>query len=224
MFSSDSVKKFNNLPTPFYYYDIDIIKNNLKSLKYSLRSNNKVHFSVKSNTNKRILEIVKSYNLGIDAVSYNEIKHCLDQGFDSKDIVFAGVGKTDEEIKKAIEKDIAYFNVESFQELDVINQLSKKQSKQTEVSIRINPNIFSETNKKIQTGSKDDKFGVQLEDISKFSDYDKLSNINITGIHFHIGSQILNLSPFEKLCKITNETISYLEGNGVTIKNINVGG
>ena len=74
MFSSDSVKKFNNLPTPFYYYDIDIIKNNLKSLKYSLRSNNKVHFSVKSNTNKRILEIVKSYNLGIDAVSYNEIK------------------------------------------------------------------------------------------------------------------------------------------------------
>ena len=133
MFSSDSVKKFNNLPTPFYYYDIDIIKNNLKSLKYSLRSNNKVHFSVKSNTNKRILEIVKSYNLGIDAVSYNEIKHCLDQGFDSKDIVFAGVGKTDEEIKKAIEKDIAYFNVESFQELNVINQLSKKQSKQTEV-------------------------------------------------------------------------------------------
>ena len=143
MFSSDSVKEFNNLPTPFYYYDIDILKNNLKSLKYALRPNNKVHFSVKSNTNKRILEIVKSYNLGIDAVSYNEIKHCLDQGFESKDIVFAGVGKTDEEIKKAIENDIAYFNVESFQELDVINQLSKKQSKLTEVSIRINPNIFS---------------------------------------------------------------------------------
>jgi len=224
MFSSDLVKKFNNLPTPFYYYDIDILKNNLKSLNISLRSNNKVHFSVKSNTNKRILEIVKSYNLGIDAVSYNEIKHCLDLDFQSKDIVFAGVGKTDEEIKKAIEKDIAYFNVESFQELDVINQLSKKQSKQTEVSIRINPNIFSETNKKIQTGSKDDKFGVQLEDISKFSDYNKLSNINISGIHFHIGSQILNLSPFEKLCKVTNEIIPYLEENGVTIKKINVGG
>lgn len=224
MFSSDLVKKFNNLPSPFYYYDIEILKNNLKSLNSSLKSNNKVHFSVKSNTNKRILEIVKSYNLGIDAVSYNEIKHCLDLGFESKDIVFAGVGKTDEEIKKAIEKDIAYFNVESFQELDVINQLSKKQSKKTEVSIRINPNIFSETNKKIQTGSKDDKFGVQLEDISKFSDYNKLSNINISGIHFHIGSQILNLSPFEKLCKITNETISYLEENGVTIKKINVGG
>ena len=100
MFSSDLVKKFNNLPTPFYYYDIEILKNNIKSLNKSLRSNNKVHFSVKSNTNKRILEILKSYNLGIDAVSYNEIKYCLDLGFESNDIVFAGVGKTDEDNKE----------------------------------------------------------------------------------------------------------------------------
>lgn len=224
MFQSELVKRFINLSTPFYYYDLDILEKNLLNLKNSLKSFNKVHFSVKSNTNPRILSVIKNFNLGIDAVSANEIKHCINLGFTPRDIVFAGVGKSDEEIEYGIINNISYFNVESLQELEVIDSISKKFSKKTTVSIRINPNIKSETHKKIQTGSSDDKFGIDLNDISHIPKLQKLENINITGLHFHIGSQIINLKPFHDLCKISNEILNYLRENDIKIKNINVGG
>ena len=224
MFQSELVKRFINLSTPFYYYDLEILEKNLLNLKNSLKPYNKVHFSVKSNTNPRILSVIKNFNLGIDAVSANEIKHCINLGFNPKDIVFAGVGKSDEEIEYGIINNISYFNVESLQELEVIDSISKKFSKKTTVSIRINPNIKSETHKKIQTGSSDDKFGIDLNDISHIPKLRKLENINITGLHFHIGSQIINLKPFHDLCKISNEILSYLRENDIKIKNINVGG
>lgn len=224
MFQSELVKRFINLSTPFYYYDLDILEKNLLNLKNTLKPFNKVHFSVKSNTNPRILSVIKNFNLGIDAVSANEIKHCINLGFTPRDIVFAGVGKSDEEIEYGIINNISYFNVESLQELEVIDSISKKFSKKTTVSIRINPNIKSETHKKIQTGSSDDKFGIDLNDISHIPKLRKLENINITGLHFHIGSQIINLKPFHDLCKISNEILNYLRENDIKIKNINVGG
>ena len=224
MFQSELVKRFINLSTPFYYYDLEILEKNLLNLKNSLKPYNKVHFSVKSNTNPRILSVIKNFNLGIDAVSANEIKHCINLGFTPRDIVFAGVGKSDEEIEYGIINNISYFNVESLQELEVIDSISKKFSKKTTVSIRINPNIKSETHKKIQTGSSDDKFGIDLNDISHIPKLRKLENINITGLHFHIGSQIINLKPFHDLCKISNEILNYLRENDIKIKNINVGG
>ena len=224
MFQSELVKRFINLSTPFYYYDLDILEKNLLNLKNTLKPFNKVHFSVKSNTNPRILSVIKNFNLGIDAVSSNEIKHCINLGFTPRDIVFAGVGKSDEEIEYGIINNISYFNVESLQELKVIDSISKKFSKKTTVSIRINPNIKSETHKKIQTGSSDDKFGIDLNDISHIPKLRKLENINITGLHFHIGSQIINLKPFHDLCKISNEILNYLRENDIKIKNINVGG
>jgi len=224
VFQSESVKRFINLSTPFYYYDLDILEKNLFNLKNSLKTYNKVHFSVKSNSNPRILRIIKNFNLGIDAVSANEIKHCINLGFNPKDIVFAGVGKSDEEIKYGIINNISYFNVESLQELEVIDSISKKFSKKTTVSIRINPNIKSETHKKIQTGSSDDKFGIDLNDISHIPKLQKLENIKITGLHFHIGSQIINLKPFHDLCNISNDILNYLRENDIKIKNINVGG
>ena len=224
MFSSELLKKFIELPTPFYFYDTDILRENLKSLSNCLKTNNKVFFSVKSNTNPKILNIISDHKLGIDAVSFNEIKHCLRNGFIADDIVFAGVGKTDKEIEDGIKSNISCFNVESFQELDLINKLSKKQSKKTNVSIRINPNITSDTNKKIQTGSDEDKFGIDIKDINHIPELSKLSNIDITGIHFHIGSQLLDLKPFKKLCVITNDITSHLKENGVKLRNINVGG
>lgn len=224
MFQSESVKRFINLSTPFYYYDLDILEKNLLNLKNSLKPFNKVHFSVKSNTNPRILSVIKNFNLGIDAVSANEIKHCINLGFTPRDIVFAGVGKSDEEIEYGIINNISYFNVESLQELEVIDSISKKFSKKTTVSIRINPNIKSETHKKIQTGSSDDKFGIDLNDISHIPKLRKLENINITGLHFHIGSQIINLKPFHDLCNISNDILNYLRENDIKIKNINVGG
>lgn len=224
MFSSELLKKFIELPTPFYFYDTDILRENLKSLSNCLKTNNKVFFSVKSNTNPKILNIISDHKLGIDAVSFNEIKHCLRNGFIADDIVFAGVGKTDKEIEDGIKCNISCFNVESFQELDLINKLSKKQSKKTNVSIRINPNITSDTNKKIQTGSNEDKFGIDIKDINHIPELSKLSNIDITGIHFHIGSQLLDLKPFKKLCVITNDITTHLKENGVKLRNINVGG
>ena len=224
MFQSELVKRFINLSTPFYYYDLDILEKNLFNLKNSLETYNKVHFSVKSNSNPRILRIIKNFNLGIDAVSANEIKHCINLGFNPKDIVFAGVGKSDEEIEYGIINNISYFNVESLQELEVIDSISKKFSKKTTVSIRINPNIKSETHKKIQTGSSDDKFGIDLNDISHIPKLQKLENINIAGLHFHIGSQIINLKPFHDLCNISNDILNYLRENDIKIKNINVGG
>lgn len=224
MFQSELVKRFINLSTPFYYYDLDILEKNLFNLKKSLKTYNKVHFSVKSNSNPRILRIIKNFNLGIDAVSANEIKHCINLGFNPKDIVFAGVGKSDEEIEYGIINNISYFNVESLQELEVIDSISKKFSKKTTVSIRINPNIKSETHKKIQTGSSDDKFGIDLNDISHIPKLQKLENIKITGLHFHIGSQIINLKPFHDLCNISNDILNYLRENDIKIKNINVGG
>ena len=224
MFSSELLKKFTELPTPFYFYDTDILRENLKSLSNCLKTNNKVFFSVKSNTNPKILNIISDHKLGIDAVSFNEIKHCLRNGFIADDIVFAGVGKTDKEIEDGIKCNISCFNVESFQELDLINKLSKKQSKKTNVSIRINPNITSDTNKKIQTGSDEDKFGIDIKDINHIPELSKLSNIDITGIHFHIGSQLLDLKPFKKLCVITNDITTHLKENGVKLRNINVGG
>tara|TARA_B100000401_G_C52811758_1_gene724251 strand:- start:2612 stop:3763 length:1152 start_codon:yes stop_codon:yes gene_type:complete len=224
MFSSGLLKRFNKLSTPFYYYDIEILNRNLIRLSNCLKPNNKVHFSVKSNTNPRILNIIKQNGIGIDAVSFNEVNHCLKNGFNSNDIVFAGVGKTDQDIEEGIKNNISYFNVESFQELDVIDKISKGLSKKTNVSIRINPNIKSETNKKIQTGSDEDKFGIDLNDINEIPKLNKLSNINITGIHFHIGSQLLDLSPFKVLCEVNNDITSFLKDKGLKIKNINVGG
>jgi diaminopimelate decarboxylase len=224
VFSSAIVKRFKNLSTPFYYYDISILENNLKLLSNCIEDFNKVHFSVKSNTNPKLLNLIKSYGLGIDAVSSNEIKHCLELGFDSKDVVFAGVGKSDQEIKYAIKNNISYFNAESIQEIEVINAISNKLSRRTNVSIRINPNIKTDTHKKIQTGSSDDKFGVDLNDLYYIPKLNNLENIRITGIHFHIGSQLINLKPFNELCETSNDVLNYLKENGLKIKNINVGG
>lgn len=224
MFSSEIVKRFKNLSTPFYYYDISILENNLKLLSNCIEDFNKVHFSVKSNTNPKLLNLIKSYGLGIDAVSSNEIKHCLELGFDSKDVVFAGVGKSDQEIKYAIKNNISYFNAESIQEIEVINAISNKLSRRTNVSIRINPNIKTDTHKKIQTGSSDDKFGIDLNDLYYIPKLNNLENIRITGIHFHIGSQLINLKPFNELCETSNDVLNYLKENGLKIKNINVGG
>ena len=145
MFNIDLLNKFRSLNTPFYYYDLDILKENLNSLKTSLNDKNKVHFALKSNFNSKILGVIKSYGLGIDAVSGNEIKKAIEVGFKPKDIVFAGVGKTDSEIKLSIDNNISYLNCESPQEIDVINNFSSKVDKVTKISIRINPNIKTDT-------------------------------------------------------------------------------
>ena len=223
---NDILNKFHKLKTPFYYYDIDILNRNLQSLlKYSDRENNKIHYAIKANSNNYLLKIIKEYGIGIDAVSSNEIKEAINTGFESKNIVFAGVGKSDDEITYAIKKDISYFNCESLQELEVINQLAKNLLKKISISIRINPNIKTETHKKIQTGFRDNKFGIDINDVNYIpSIIKKLKNIHLVGIHFHLGSQIASNEPFIKLCKVANDINEFLSDNSINIKFINVGG
>ena len=225
MFNIDLLNKFRSLNTPFYYYDLDILKENLNSLKTSLNDKNKVHFALKSNFNSKILGVIKSYGLGIDAVSGNEIKKAIEVGFKPKDIVFAGVGKTDSEIKLSIDNNISYLNCESPQEIDVINNFSSKVDKVTKISIRINPNIKTDTHKNIQTGHKSNKFGIDLNDLNEIVDHaKKLNNIEVIGFHFHLGSQISQNSPFLKLCDVANDVNNLFKNKSIDVKYINVGG
>ena len=219
------LSKFKELKTPFYFYNTDILKNTLASLSKSILPNNKVHYAIKANSNLRLLEIIKEYSLGIDAVSYNEIKAAINCGFKSKDIVFAGVGKSDYEIINAIKNKISYFNCESIEEIKVIDGLSKTLNMKINVSIRINPNIKTNTHKNIQTGSSDDKFGIDVNSISDIlTSINRLNNISIIGIHFHIGSQILSYDSFFKLSVIANDLNNFFYDRNYDIKIINVGG
>ena len=219
------LSKFKELKTPFYFYNTDILKNTLASLSKSILPNNKVHYAIKANSNLRLLEIIKEYSLGIDAVSYNEIRAAINCGFKSKDIVFAGVGKSDDEIINAIKNKISYFNCESLEEIKVIDRLSKTLNMKINVSIRINPNIKTNTHKNIQTGSSDDKFGIDLNSISDIlTSINMLNNISIIGIHFHIGSQIVSHDSFLKLSFIANDLNNFFYERNYDIKIINVGG
>lgn len=225
MFNSSLLNRFKSLKTPFYYYNLDILNQNISELFSSIEENNKVHFALKSNSNKKLLEIIKSSGIGIDAVSLNEIKTAIEIGFSPKDIVFAGVGKSDDEIHYALEKEISYLNCESFQEIEVINEISKKINKKAEISIRINPNIKTGTHKNIETGNKNNKFGIDLNEIGFILErVKKLNNITVVGFHFHLGSQIESDIPFHKLSNIANEMNDLFYDNSLIIKYINVGG
>lgn len=226
MFSRELLRSFKNIQTPFYYYDLDLLRNTLKTLSKELDTKSfKVHYAIKANANNIILEIIKNHGLGIDAVSGNEIKKSLEIGYSNKDIVFAGVGKTDVDINYAINNEIACFNCESLEELEVINTLSLKLNKTSNVSLRLNPNIVSDTHKKITTGTEKNKFGIDINDLHnvliKMND---LSNLKLSGIHFHLGSQIGNINVFKKLSQIANKTNKRIYEYGILLNHINVGG
>ena len=225
MFNKKLLNKFRNLDTPFYYYDLDILNKNISNLKSSIQKNNKVHFALKANFNNRILSIIKSSGLGVDAVSSNEIKKALEIGFSSKDIVFAGVGKTDTEIIYSINKEISYINCESFEEINVINKISRNLNKLSSISIRVNPCIETGTHKNIETGNKQNKFGIDINQIAHLIDRIKnFKNVLVVGFHFHLGSQIESDLPFLKLSEKANELNNLFYDKKFNIKYINVGG
>ena len=204
MFNKDIIDSFKTIETPFYYYDLDILLKTLERLIIEANSKIfKVHYAVKANTNSKLLNCIRSYGLGIDAVSGNEIKKVIEEGFDNEDIVFAGVGKTDKEIEYAINSKISCFNCESIQEIQVINDISKKSSVKSNIALRLNPNIESKTHKNITTGTKKNKFGIDIDDVDDILTLLKsLDYTNLVGIHFHLGSQITNFKVFDELSKI----------------------
>lgn len=221
------VDKFQDIRTPFYYYDTQLLRQTLQTIKEESGKhvNYHVHYAVKANANQKILQIIKQYGLGADCVSGGEIKAALEAGFPADSIVYAGVGKSDWEIELGLQNDIACFNVESIAELEVINSLAQKLGKTARVAFRINPNIGAHTHANITTGLAENKFGIAMQDMDKVIDEAmSMDNVDVIGLHFHIGSQILDMGDFKALCNRINELQGLLAKRNVFLKNINVGG
>ena len=212
--------------TPFYFYDLDVLDQTLMSiLKESKRYGYKLHFAVKSNANKKILERISSSGMGAECVSGNEILLSLESGFQAEDIVFAGVGKTDDEIIRGIENNIFCFNIESIQEMEVINKLSSERNRTSSMALRINPDIDSFTHEYITTGIQESKFGIGIQELSiAIQSLKSMKNLKLIGLHFHIGSQIRRMDVFKNLCLKINDIQRWLEGQGIITDHINVGG
>lgn len=226
MISENNIKNILQYKTPFYYYDLALLQKTLDVVnKESSKYNYHVHYAFKANANTRIINTIKNSGLGADCVSGNEVKCAIENGFDSSKIVFAGVGKSDDEINYALEKNIFCFNCESMQELEVINELAAKQNKTASIALRINPNVDAHTHKYITTGLEENKFGINPYEFETVIEKLKtLSNIQLIGLHFHIGSQITDLSPFKKLCTRVNEINTFFLHKGFDLPIINVGG
>lgn len=212
--------------TPFYFYDLTLLKQTLKALKKSASQYNyHVHYALKANTNTTLLKQILADNLGADCVSGNEIKKALEIGFSAASIVFAGVGKSDDEINIALDNNIFCFNCESIAELEVINELALLKNKVANVALRINPNVNAKTHQYITTGLEENKFGInQWEFDAVISKLALLSNIKLIGLHFHIGSQITDLDVFKGLCLRVNEIQEWFYNHQIIVEHINVGG
>lgn len=221
------IDKFAKIETPFYYYDMDLLNDTLEAIHKEIdnKPNYHVHYAIKANANERILAAIANSGFGADCVSGGEIETGRKAGFSGDKIVFAGVGKSDKEIKKALEENIHSFNVESLAELDVINEIAQGMGKVARVAFRVNPNVDAHTHAKITTGLNENKFGIAMEDLLPAIEHAKmLPAVKYIGMHFHIGSQILDLSVYAALCHRINELQELLDKNDIITDNINVGG
>ena len=212
--------------TPFYYYDLDLLNETLDKAKAAADKRGfHVHYALKANFNDRILGLIQSKGFGADCVSGNEVQKSIDSGFPANQITFAGVGKSDKEINLALSHNIFAFNVESIQELLVINELAAKQNVKAQVSLRINPNVDAHTHHYITTGLDENKFGVPNSELEKAASVlRECDHLDLLGLHFHVGSQITDINVFKSLCVKVNEWKNWFEERGTMIKVLNVGG
>ena len=219
--------KFQDIRTPFYYYDTELLRETLRAINNEAQKHEGfcVHYAIKANANPGILRIIREAGLGADCVSGGEIEACMRAGFPSGKIVFAGVGKSDWEITLGLDNDIFCFNVESIPELEVINELAAAKGKVARVAFRLNPNVGAHTHANITTGLAENKFGIDMRDMLKvIEEARQMANVRVVGLHFHIGSQILDMSDFEALCNRVNELQTELERHCIKVEHINVGG
>lgn len=222
-----SADRFKDIRTPFYYYDTELLTQTLEAIKKEIgdKPNYHLHYAVKANANPKVLKLISQAGFGADCVSGGEIRASLAAGFPAEEIVYAGVGKSDWEINLGLDADIAYFNVESIAELEVINELAAQKQKVARVSFRINPNVGAHTHANITTGLAENKFGIAMEDMEKVIGIAAgMNHVKFIGLHFHIGSQILEMDDFKALCNRINELQDRLEKAGISVENINVGG
>jgi diaminopimelate decarboxylase len=226
MFNNNTIARFQELETPFYYYDMEVLRQTLQACgtaadKYGFH----VHYAMKANFNPKVLGMIQSFGFGADCVSGNEVKAAIEHGFGKEKVVFAGVGKSDKEINAALDADIFCFNVESVQELVIISDLAKAKNKTANIAIRINPNVDAHTHHFITTGLDENKFGINTWQLVDVADtLRKCSNLKFLGIHFHIGSQITDMEVYKSLCIRINEMQDWFEDHGFSIKVLNTGG
>ena len=219
--------KFQQLRTPFYYYDTELLRKTLQTIQEEAGKHEGfvVHYAVKANANPLLLRIIRQAGFGADCVSGGEIEASLKAGFPASKIVYAGVGKSDWEINLGLDNDIFCFNVESIPELEVINELAAKKDKVARVAFRLNPNVGAHTHANITTGLAENKFGIAMRDMmSVIEEATSMDHVKVVGLHFHIGSQILDMSDFEALCNRINELQNELERHRIIVEHINVGG
>lgn len=221
------VDKFMEIETPFYFYDTSLLSKTLEEINREAgrHDNFRVHYAVKANANPKILNVIRHYGLGADCVSGGEIKAALRSGFPHDRIVFAGVGKSDWEIALGIDNDIQCFNVESIPELEVIDEIARAKGKIANVAFRINPDVGAHTHANITTGLAENKFGIPMEEMEPVIRLAvNMKNVKFRGLHFHIGSQILDMGDFEALCNRINDLQQQLERHHIIVESLNVGG
>ena len=221
------IERFQDIQTPFYYYDSEVLRQTLKTINEEAGKHEGfvVHYAVKANANPKVLRIIREAGLGADCVSGGEIEASIKAGFPASKIVYAGVGKADWEINLGLDNDIFCFNVESIPELEVINDLAAKKGKVARVAFRLNPNLGAHTHANITTGLAENKFGIAMRDmLTVIDEASKMANVKFVGLHFHIGSQILDMGDFQALCNRVNELQDELERHRIQVEHINVGG
>lgn len=220
-------KDFRHIDTPFYYYDTALLKATLDAICAAIASqpNYYVHYAMKANANPKLMQLIREAGFGVDCVSGGEIRTAIAEGFAADSIMFAGVGKSDWEIRLALQLGIFSFNVESLAELEVIQELAEQEQRIARVCLRINPDVEAHTHTHIVTGMAENKFGIAWDDmmmvIEKANQY---ANISLKGLHFHIGSQITDMQDFKDLCERINAIQDQLNAQGVYPEIINVGG
>ena len=218
--------KFGQLQTPFYYYDLDVLRATVGEMqRHAGKGGFHVHYALKANANPAILREVRGAGFGADCVSGGEIQAAIDAGIAPERIVFAGVGKADWEINLALDHNIFCFNVESVPELEVIDALAARKNRTARVALRLNPNVNAHTHHYITTGLNENKFGINLADLDAVVGLlPSLRHVQLVGVHFHIGSQITDMTSFQSLCVRVNEVQDYFLARRIVLQHVNVGG
>lgn len=226
MFTQKQIDFFKSLQTPFFFYDLELLEKTLATVKKITESYGyNIHYAVKANANPKLLKIISSFGFGADCVSGNEILTAIENGFPTEKIAFAGVGKSDREIEIALENNIFSLNSESWSEIEVIQEIAELKDKKAKIALRLNPNLNANTHHYITTGLEENKFGINLWELeSVINKMQDLKNIEFTGLHFHLGSQITDFTVFKNLCIRINSIQKKLTKLSIKLQHLNLGG
>ena len=227
MLELKAFEKIEELQTPFWYYDLDLLRRTADEVaKLSQKYGIGVHYALKANIEPRILQIISGKGFGADCVSGNEVIYAVEHGFRPETVVFAGVGKTDREISRAIDLGIGCFHVESLMELEVIDAIASAKGVRVNAAVRINPNIDAHTHKYVTTGLEENKFGISRHEFDSVIELLKsCKSVDFKGLHFHVGSQILDVREvYSEECRMASEIVDYFESHGLVVRDIDLGG